>query len=167
MIRPVLALDLATRTGWALVGAEGRLVHGANTLPHKIGDKADAATRLRSAEDFLQDHLRHVAGGRGDLVYETPVLGGTYGNSVRVACHLEATLLAMARAFCVPDSCLYGYAPKEVKKWLTGNGNANKADMVAAVEERWGLGITDDNEADSVALLQLHLERVAAPGGES
>lgn len=149
---PILALDLATTTGWARLTDQGEIAHGFAKLAHRT-----AVERIRALEDLLRDHLPLVAHGKGDLVYETPVTSGrTYPASVRVACHLEATLLGQAFAFGVDPDRIYGVAPAELKKWTTGNGNAPKELMVATVEERWGLGITDDNEADAVALLKRH-----------
>ncbi len=43
-----------------------------------------------------------------------------------------------------------------IKKSLTGRGNADKADMVAAVN-RLGFDVHDDNEADAIALFLLRM----------
>jgi len=44
------------------------------------------------------------------------------------------------------------YPPKTVKKYLTGNGNATKPDMVAAVEQIFQLETAIDDIADATAL---------------
>lgn len=46
-----------------------------------------------------------------------------------------------------------GVSPTEVKKHATGKGNAGKPLMVAAAQAKWGNGITDDNEADALWIL--------------
>lgn len=163
MTRPVLAIDLGTTLGWAFLAESGRVSHGRAKLKSLGSDKkVDHAVRLRAFEDWLQAKLQLVGGGRGDVARETPVLGGTYASSVRVACHLEAVYLMALRAFLVPPTAHFGYEPATLKKWLTGKGNSSKEEMVQAVEAHWGLGITDHNQADAVALLHLHLERRAS-----
>ena len=42
----------------------------------------------------------------------------------------------------------------EIKKHLTGKGNADKVAMIAAVQAL-GYAVTDDNEADAIALALL------------
>jgi Holliday junction resolvasome RuvABC endonuclease subunit len=45
-----------------------------------------------------------------------------------------------------------------IKKHVTGKGNASKAEVIAAVKAK-GFNLKDDNEADSLALLDLVLTR--------
>jgi len=42
--------------------------------------------------------------------------------------------------------------PSTLKKFITGKGNATKADVMAAVTSRVGHPVTDDNAADAIAL---------------
>lgn len=55
--------------------------------------------------------------------------------------------------------------PPEVKMWATGNGNANKTQVVEAVTSTYGrlLHVGDDNAADAVALLSLGLAAYGHP----
>ena len=48
-------------------------------------------------------------------------------------------------------------SPSQVKKWLTGKGNADKAMMVEEVKKR-GYNPTDDNQADAIAIMLLAKE---------
>ena len=41
-----------------------------------------------------------------------------------------------------------------LKKWTTGKGNADKTAMIEADARRFGVPVTDDNEADALALLE-------------
>lgn len=43
-------------------------------------------------------------------------------------------------------------SPKTLKKFVTGNGNANKEDMMKAVKELWGYEATNNDEADAYSL---------------
>lgn len=42
--------------------------------------------------------------------------------------------------------------PRSLKLFVTGNGNASKEDMIAAVQKKWSPEITDNNLADALGL---------------
>ena len=65
-----------------------------------------------------------------------------------------ATLTAWAEMRGVPYQ---GVPVGTIKKHAAGNGNANKAVMVAAAQAR-GYSPADDNEADAIAILHWALE---------
>jgi crossover junction endodeoxyribonuclease RuvC len=48
-------------------------------------------------------------------------------------------------------------APKALKKFVTGRGDASKDQMMAAIARRWSASITNDNLADAYGLAQLGL----------
>jgi Holliday junction resolvasome RuvABC endonuclease subunit len=50
-----------------------------------------------------------------------------------------------------------GIGVKVVKMYITGNGNAPKNAMIAAIQKR-GYNVTDDNEADAIGVLLTALE---------
>ena len=156
---PVLAFDLATRLGWARITSEGVLYHGAVTLRHQLNGKACMRTRIRSAEDYLPTLLQHVAWGRGEVVRERPTTRAKSAAPIRIANQLDGVLLSLCGSFLIPHASVHEIPQPSLKKWLTDNGSATKEEMIEAVEQRWALGITDDNEADAVALLFMHLEQ--------
>jgi hypothetical protein len=154
---PILALDLATRAGWAELAAGATVpTSGAIDLP----DHGPAA-RVVGLTTWLWPRLAPIAAGRGLLIYEGPIMYPGRANAFRVGCHLESNLLNMARAWGV-DHVLVA-SPAEVKKHATGSGNAKKDEVVRAMRVRWGrtekgpLGLEDDNEADALALLSYAL----------
>lgn len=149
----VLALDLATTTGWAL-RAYGRLSHGVFKLPNGHRE------RVVALEDELATLLHQVAHGRGDVVFETSC--DRFHNATLVAGQLQGVLHAQLEAFGVPVDRVFGYTPKAAKKFATGNGNATKGDVIASVRERWAEDVEDDNAADALALLHLHESEVAS-----
>lgn len=151
MTRPVLALDLATTTGWAVRTAAGDLLHGHVTLA------GGTVARIRSAEDWLPTVLAHVSHGRGDVVRERAITQ-RFRAAIRSAVHLEGALFSVASAMGVPEEAHHETAPADWKKWLTGNGNATKEDVLAEVRRRWVPDVEDYNEADAIALLHHHLE---------
>lgn len=46
------------------------------------------------------------------------------------------------------------YKPNQIKKWLTGRGNAKKPDMIYFVGTMFGVHTNDDNIADAVAVME-------------
>ncbi len=49
---------------------------------------------------------------------------------------------------------IHTFNPSTLKKWLTGNGRADKKQMIAAVNSQFGLSVTDDNIADAIAVME-------------
>jgi hypothetical protein len=71
------------------------------------------------------------------------------------AAHAYGGFLAHMMAVCEEKHLPYrGFGVKTIKKFVTGNGNASKADVIKAIETK-GYRPMDDNEADGIALLLL------------
>jgi Holliday junction resolvasome RuvABC endonuclease subunit len=49
-------------------------------------------------------------------------------------------------------------APPTLKKWVTGNGRANKKDMLEHVSTKWGINFKDHNLADAYGLARMAME---------
>lgn len=151
---PILALDMATRTGWAYLapGADSP-ESGIVQLP---GEGQNAA-RVVALECWLWPRLAPLAAGRGLIVYETPGLVLNRAAPFRVGCHLESAVLRLASAWRVDH--LLGVTAAELKKHATGMGNAGKPEIVRAMKERWGReDLEDADEADALALLSCALK---------
>jgi Holliday junction resolvasome RuvABC endonuclease subunit len=74
------------------------------------------------------------------------------------AAHVYGGLLATLTAWCESRNIPYAGVPVgTIKKHATNKGNANKEAMVAAMQAL-GHGVTNDNEADALALLHWALE---------
>ncbi len=50
---------------------------------------------------------------------------------------------------------VYTAAPKQLKKFVTGRGNATKEDVMNAIYARWDMDIKNDNLADAYGLAQI------------
>jgi len=75
------------------------------------------------------------------------------------AAHVYGGLLAVLTAHCEEHKIPYtGYPVGEIKKFWTGKGNADKSMMMTEAAKR-GFQVKDDNEADAIAILHLHLQR--------
>ena len=73
----------------------------------------------------------------------------------------RVALIFMVRCFLFEKDLPFKViAPKSLKKWTTGNGNADKNMMKSKVEERWGIKYDDDNLADAFGLARMALQGV-------
>lgn len=152
----VLALDLATRTGWALL-ENGRVEHAVESF----ATRRDESPGMRWLK--FRRWLDWIAGERftPDLVvYESWVASRTGGSG-----EITAGFTTRVVEFCTERRIDYkGVPPAELKKWTTGKGNAGKPLMLAAVNRRWNLRIDDFDEADAFALLQYALAELVPAG---
>lgn len=164
----VLALDLATRMGWACVG--GRVVDDAPRVSGAVELPLVEATRPPKHAGIVFGGLRwwldhecwseKALSDRPDaLVLEAPG-GGVNGRSLIHAAGLRGVALAWASAHGVP---VVSVAPNTLKLWATGSGRADKAAMVEAARRLWPAWRgQDDNEADALCLLAWGLEQAEA-----
>lgn len=156
----MVAFDLATNAGWAL-WRDGRL-DGSGVV--RLGKKGDSWSRLRAAADWLPGILDPVAWGRGSVAFEQPLTfaRGKSAASMFAAHELKTALLLACLSRGISPELISSYAVSTIKKHATGDGRASKPQVVGAMRDRWGLPrLTDDNEADALAVLSLHLSRAA------
>lgn len=74
------------------------------------------------------------------------------------AAHVYGGLLATLTAWCEHHNIAYQGVPVgTIKKHATGKGNASKGDVIAAMRSL-GHPVSDDNEADALALLHWALD---------
>ena len=148
-VRPwVLALDLGTTTGWALRTPEGLIAHGfVSFKPQRF---EGGGMRYLRFKRWLTDMSATVAAKQG--------LGAIYFEEVRRhlgvdAAHAYGGFLATLGAWCEHNNVPYHGVPVgTIKKHATGKGNAGKDEVIAAMRAL-GHPVTDDNEADALALL--------------
>lgn len=146
----VLALDLATRTGWALM-ENGHLESGVAIFDVRRGESP--GMRYIRFRRWIGD-----MGVRANLiVYEQTITTGPGS----IAREIATGLATRVQEFCA-DRKLDHQAvwASTLKKWTTGKGNAKKEQMLAAVCNRWKV-VSDDNEGDAIALLYYTLAELA------
>lgn len=145
----VLALDLATKTGWAIKTDEG-IESGMQDFSPKRGESS--GMRYLMFRRWLQGM------GKVDLImYEQNFRRGGHASEV------AAGFSTRVQEHCAEHVIEYGQVnAMTLKKWATGSGKADKRLMkVRALELRWperrlAVGmplILDDNEADAICLL--------------
>lgn len=143
MTPAVLALDLGTTMGWAML-VDDRVVSGANTW--RPGRHAGAGMQFVQFRGWL-DRL-HADVTLGLVAYEE-VRRHLGTDAAHVYGGYWATLTAWCQGQAVP---FLGVPVGTIKRHATGRGNADKAAMLAAARARWPLVGTVD-EADALWLL--------------
>jgi len=144
----LLALDLGTTAGWALRAPEGQIAHGFVSLKSQRFE--GGGMRYLRFRRWLTDMKATLAAPEGP--------GAVYFEEVRRhlgvdAAHVYGGLLAMLTAWCEYHRIPYQGVPVgTIKKHATSKGNASKDEMIAAMRAL-GHAVTDDNEADALAIL--------------
>ena len=145
-----LALDLGTRTGYALEGDP--TLYG--YVDFKNGRYEGGGMRYLRFSRWLDEVLPSVSEVGFEEVRRHRGVD---------AAHVYGGLLAQLTARCEFHEVPYqGFAVGAIKRHATGKGNANKHQMVAAAQAD-GCKTTDDNVADAWHLLSLMI----AQGGGS
>ncbi len=143
MSKAYLALDLGTKTGFAVTAARGVVVSGTWGLGD-VKDKDGRFVRLREQLD-----RQHKATPFKRVAFED-VKAHKGTQAAHIYGGFKATLITWCRdnglgePVAVPVGTL--------KKYWTGKGNADKTAMIARARE-CGYEPCDDNEADAIALL--------------
>lgn len=147
----VLALDLGTTTGWALRTQDTQIVHGfASFKPQR----------------FEGGGMRYLRFKRwlSEIKVMATEIHAVYFEEVRRhagvdAAHVYGGLMATLTAWCEHHNLPYQGVPVgTIKKHATGRGNAGKDEVIAAMQAL-GHPVTDDNEADALALLHWAMDQ--------
>ena len=149
--KKILALDLGTKTGWA-IKSQNQITSG--TIEFKPSRFEGGGMRYLRFQKWLEE-INQLTGGI-DLVYFEEVrrhLGVD-------ASHAYGGFLAYLTGWCEeknPKIPYLGIPVKAIKKHITGNGNSKKEVVIEAVK-KLGFNPKDDNEADALALLHLVMD---------
>lgn len=143
----ILALDLGTSCGWALLTLAGKTCSGVQSF--KPGRFDGGGMRYLRFTRWLEE----ITAGVDRVVFEE-----VRRHVATDAAHVYGGLMAHLTAFCEAHGIPYEGVPVgTIKKFATGKGNADKAAMIAAARAR-GFDPKDDNEADALALLHFVVE---------
>ncbi len=137
----LLALDIATITGWCSPSGSGIW-----DLKPNRGESAgmrNVRFRAKLMDILMADAITIVA-------YERPA--GMHALPKMVA----SEMIGVLTIACIDKGIDYcSYSANEIKRFATGKGNANKAAMIAACNERYGVEPIDDNHADAIHLYRM------------
>ena len=150
----ILALDQATTTGWAVSNEEGGLL--GSGVWHLADKNRTGESRGMRYVRFETELRRAIQKWNPDIiVHEQTLLRG--GAATEIANGLKALILKVAQEEELDVSCVH---TSELKHWATGNGAADKAEMIAAAIRfrlfQWSgpdyHPSIDDNEADATLI---------------
>ena len=148
--RTILALDLGTTTGWAIRGFDGLITSG--TVSFKPSRYDGGGMRYLRFTNWLTELDR--LSGPIEAIYFEEVRRHVGTDAAHVFGGLLAVLTSWGELRGVPYQ---GVPVGTIKKFLTGQGNANKQAMIAAAQAR-GFSPVDDNEADAIGILLWAIE---------
>jgi Holliday junction resolvasome RuvABC endonuclease subunit len=144
----VLAIDLGSKTGWALRWAKTTVSGVVNLKGGRYEGGGMRFVRFRG-------HLTKLF---ADFDIKAVFYEEVRAHKGVDAAHIYGGLQAVLTAFCEDRGVPYEGVPVgTIKKFATGKGNADKAAVMAAMREL-GFKPEDDNQADALALLMLKLE---------
>jgi hypothetical protein len=146
----ILALDLGTTTGWAIRGYDGLITSG--TVSFKPGRYDGGGMRYLRFTNWLSEIDR--LSGPIEAIYFEEVRRHAGTDAAHVFGGLLAVLTSWGELRGVPYQ---GVPVGTIKKFLTGQGNANKQAMIDAARKR-GFSPADDNEVDAIAILLWAIE---------
>lgn len=151
MSTTILAMDLGTTTGWALMARDGSIISG---------------TEHFKPQRFEGGGMRYLRFKRWltEIKQSSNGIDAVYFEEVRRhlgvdAAHAYGGFMAHLTAWCEHHNIPYQGVPVgTIKKHATGRGNASKGEIIAAIKVR-GHVPCDDNEADALALLYFAMEQ--------
>lgn len=141
----ILALDIATKTGWRT-----KTSSGVWDLKNNRGE-SDGMRVVR-----FKAKVREIIGLEDISIvsYERPA--GLHKSSIMVASEMVGVL----KDLCIELGVQYAsYSATEIKKFATGAGNANKERMIRAAIDL-GFSVIDDNHADAIHLYNLTVKDI-------
>ncbi len=139
----ILALDVASTTGWCTRTASGTWL----LTPKKDESKGMRLIRFKAK-------LREICEMEkiGLIVFEQLANYGKFPNFV------GSEMQGVLKLFCEENKIEYrSYAPTEIKKFGTGSGGAKKDKMVEAAR-KYKLSVDSDDEADAILLYHLAIQ---------
>ena len=144
----LLTLDTSIkRTGFAVGPVNGEPVLGSFSLPSFRNNQI--GRYLAAHEDWLISLL--VDNSVDDVGIEAPVLPKGKMANITVRRKLWGLIDCTDKVCSQRDLACFEVGNKSIKLFITGNGNAQKIDVIDAVR-RLGLNPQNDDEADAAAL---------------
>lgn len=155
---PVLALDLATKTGWALRDRSGNLESGVQEFELKRGESA--GMRFLRFRKWMKDMIalgelgtKYSQNEPGLILFEQAHHRG--GAATQLCVGLVTNVLADAAQHGVEHMSVHSAT---LKKFATGSGKSSKEEMITKAKEFYpNVILLDDNHADALLMLKYGL----------
>jgi Holliday junction resolvasome RuvABC endonuclease subunit len=144
-MKTILAIDLATTTGWAVSSCN---IITSGTVSFKGGRFEGGGMRFLRFRRWLREMLESE---KPDVLFYEEVRRHLSTDSA----HIYGGLLAIMQAECEAKEIPYSGIPVgTIKKHATGKGGADKKAMIAAAAARWpDQSIESDDQADALWIL--------------
>ena len=152
----ILALDLGTNCGWAMLRDEDIVRSGVWDLALEE-DQADGHRFLRLWQLLTKAH--------GEQALELVAFERSMVKKGAHAVEIYAGLKAITEAFCAARSvrCVSVHTGT-LKKHITGSGRAEKPAMRDVAQQRWGRRIDGFDEADALCVLSWAVDQLQTQG---
>jgi crossover junction endodeoxyribonuclease RuvC len=111
-------------------------------------------TGFERVQSIANEVLRVLQVWSPDILVFEAIAAGGHGNIKSFVTTVECTTAIKLLAY----QCEFNWIdvnPKTLKKWTTGNGNANKEYMAASVQHRWKFTSKNTDVVDAYALARL------------
>lgn len=156
MSRQIVGLDPSlSSTGIALGPGLG-----AHTIITKPGDYATSVVGRAARVTAISRRVSDLTEPGALVVIEAP----GFSRGAEPGAHLRAGLWWLLAITLFDRGCeVVEVAPTTLKKFATGRGNADKADMRMALYQRAGLDLRDDNQVDAWWLREAGLHLTGHP----
>ncbi len=153
-----LGIDPGTQCGWGILDQYGhRIASGVWDLRPKRHE--GGGMRYLRLDSYISETLRAI--DVHALAYEE-----VRRHMGVDAAHVYGGIIAKVAEVCErrePKMPYQAIPVGTVKKLATGKGNAKKEAMIAAANARWGISVSDDNEADALWIAEtLRVQLVGA-----
>jgi Holliday junction resolvasome RuvABC endonuclease subunit len=153
-MKSILALDLGTRSGWAIRDRQGVICSGSQSFkPQRF---EGGGMRFLRFQRWLKEL---VAPNGGDKLIDLIVFEEVRRHLGVDAAHAYGGFMAQLCCTCETMKIPYEGVPvATIKRHATGKGNASKELMIGAIKAL-GYNPVDDNEADALALLHWAMDQ--------
>lgn len=149
----MLALDLGTKCGWALLRADGQVESGRVDFSPKATE--GEGLRFLKFRAWLHETKRRVEAAGETLVMVRYEIINFVMDGQAYAAHVWGAFWGHLLAWCEHHGiACRGVQPSTIKKAATGSGRASKPEVAAAMRKRGYPSATLD-EADALALLMI------------
>lgn len=152
--RIILGIDPGTIvTGYALIKVQGRLIRPIDFGCIRPPKKALLSIRYHA----LFQSLKHLISMHKptEIAIETPFIHKNPQSALKLGSALGCAIIA-AKEHALP---IYGYAPREVKRSITGKGDSSKEDVEAILCAMLGLKGGFRLDATDALSIAIHHER--------
>tara|TARA_B100001123_G_scaffold330041_1_gene371792 strand:+ start:1948 stop:2409 length:462 start_codon:yes stop_codon:yes gene_type:complete len=150
-----IGLDLGTHTGWASCrGGMSSLTYGTTNLKFDARFEGGGMRFLRFRQ-WLKELIKLT---NPEAIFYEEVRSHKGTAAAHVYGGLQAILTGLAEGQMIPYT---GIPVGTIKMFATGRGNASKAEMIKAANQKYG-GAANDNEADAIFCLACGIEGLNA-----